>query len=243
MAVASPRDRVAERLAPPQPDLPPVGRRQARPRWRDTRLLAGVLLVLVSVLVGARVVTAADATAPWLTVTSDLPAGHVLTPTDLAPARAHLDRAISVRYFRADSRAGLVGRSLVRPVGAGSLLPQDALAYGPTEPSRVVPVIVAAGRLPQLGPGNRVDLYVLVKGTGGDREVRVLSGAEFVGADTLGSGDTSVQLRVPVPDAVRVVAASQSERVDLVRIDDVSGGSAEPGNAGAAPTEAPGFGG
>src|SRR4051794_41445175 len=110
MAVASPRDRVAERHAP-SPDLPPVGRRQARPRWRDTRLLVGVLLVLVSVLVGVRVVTAADATAPWLTVTSDLPAGHVLVPADLAPARAHLDRAISAPAVRGARRGGSGARS------------------------------------------------------------------------------------------------------------------------------------
>lgn len=34
----------------------PAARRIGRPRWRDTRLLAGVLLVLLSVVLGARVV-------------------------------------------------------------------------------------------------------------------------------------------------------------------------------------------
>src|ERR1700712_5655783 len=89
--------------------LPPLGRRQQLPRWRDTRLLVGLLLVLVSVLVGARVVSAADNTAPWLTVASALPAGHVLIDAYLAVARAHLDRGASIRYFRSDSRAALVG--------------------------------------------------------------------------------------------------------------------------------------
>ncbi len=199
-----------------------------------------MLLVLLSVIVGARVVATAGDTASWVTARADLPAGHVLTDADLATASAKLDGPASVRYFRADSRGALVGRPLVRPVGTGNLLPQDAIAYGPVAPTRVVPVLVKAGRLPSLSPGDRVDVYVLVKGDrpGTDRELLVVGGAEFLGGDVLGSGDTAAQLRVAVPDAVRVVAASQSERVDLVRID----GDAQ-AVAPAAPTEAPGFGG
>jgi Flp pilus assembly protein CpaB len=200
-----------------------------------------VLLVLLSVILGARIVATAGNTASWLTVRTELPAGHVLTEADLGTAAARLDGAASVRYFRADSRGALLGRQLVRPVGAGNLLPQDALAYGPAAPTRVVPVLVKAGRLPSLTPGDRVDVYVLVKGDrpGTDREALVVGNAEYLAGDVLGSGDTAVQLRVAVPDAVRVVAASQSERVDLVRID---GEQPQPGGPGV-PTEAPGFGG
>jgi Flp pilus assembly protein CpaB len=237
------------RIDDPAPDAaglpqPPLGRRSPRPRWRDTRLLVGLVLVLLSVVVGARVVTAADDTAPWLTARSDLPAGHVLTDGDLGTAKANLDSGSSVRYFRESSRTALVGRPLVRPVGAANLLPRDALAYGSTTPTRVVPVVVKAGRLPALSPGDHVDVYVLVKGErpGSDREVLVVPDVEFLAGDALGSGDTAAQVRVPVPDAIRVVAASESERVDLVRVDGAGPGGSQPG-AAVPPTEAPGFGG
>jgi Flp pilus assembly protein CpaB len=242
-APAPPRavGRTGPDVGPPQV---PMGRRSTPPRWRDARLLVGLLLVLLSVVLGARVVTAADDTVPWLTARADLPAGHVLTDGDLGTTKAHLDPAASVRYFRADSRGALVGRTLIRPAGAGNLLPRDALAYGSTTPTSVVPVLVKAGRLPALRPGDHVDVYVLVKGQqpGSDREVLVVAGVEFLAGDVLGSGDTAAQVRVPVPDAIRVVAASQSERVDLVRVDD---GSAPPsGDQGSiGPTETPGFGG
>jgi hypothetical protein len=200
-----------------------------------------VVLVLLSVVVGARVVATACDTDAWVSVRAELPAGHVLTDADLTTADARLDGSASIRYFRADSRGALLGRPLIRPVGAGNLLPQDAISYGPVAPTRVVPVLVKAGRLPSLAPGERVDVYVLVKGDrpGTDREVLVVGNAEFLTGDVLGSGDTAAQLRVPVPDAVRLVAASQSERVDLVRLD---GEAAQPGGP-AVPTEAPGFGG
>jgi hypothetical protein len=101
-----------------------------------------------------------------------------------------------------------------------------------------------AGRLPALRAGDHVDVYALVKGAaaGSDREVLVVGGVEFLSGETLGSGDTSAQLRVSVRDAIRVVAASQSERVDLVRVD---GGTASGSGAASAvvPTEAPGLGG
>ena len=151
-----------------------------------------------------------------------------------------------MHYYRAGSRTALIGRPLTVSVGAGALLPADAMAPGPATETRVVPVVVHAGRVPALRPGDHVDVYALVKGAaaGADREILVVRDVEFLTAETLGSGDTSAQLRVAVPDAIRVVAASQSERVDLVRVD--GGAPAAPGPGGTAPeapTETPGLGG
>lgn len=200
-----------------------------------------MLLVLLSVVIGARVVTSAASTGIWVTVRSALPAGHVLTDADLGTAHARLDDAASTHYYRSDSRAALVGRPLTAAVGAGALLPADAVAPGAAAESRVVPVIVHAGRLPALRSGDHVDVYALVKGaaSGADRELLVVQDVEYLSGETLGSGDTSAQLRVPAPDAIRVVAASQSERVDLVRVDGSTGG-APPAPV---PTEVPGLGG
>jgi hypothetical protein len=165
----------------------------------------------------------------------------VLTDADLGTASVRLDDASSGRYFRADSRAALVGRALVVPVGAGQLLPADAVTPASAPASRVVPVVVGPGRLPALRPGDRVDVYALVKGSdaGADREVLVVSGVEYLGGEVLGSGGTAVQLRVAVGDAIRVVAASRSERVDLVRVDGSGTGVPDAGLS----TEAPGLGG
>ena len=53
----------------------PTPRRVRPPRWLDLRLVLGVLLVLGSVLLGARVVGAADATVPVWAAAGDLAAG------------------------------------------------------------------------------------------------------------------------------------------------------------------------
>ena len=93
----------------------PKARRLSRPRWRDHRLMIGVLLVVICVVIGARVVAAADRSRSWISVRSDLPAGHVLTASDLTttsgrlvPAAAGIFKfaGLSRRWIRAgDVRA------------------------------------------------------------------------------------------------------------------------------------------
>src|SRR6478735_2422730 len=71
----------------------PTPRRVRPPRWLDLRLVLGVLLVLGSVLLGARVVTAADATVPVWTAAGNLAAGTRLTAGDLVAVDVRLDDA------------------------------------------------------------------------------------------------------------------------------------------------------
>ena len=220
----------------------PLARRVRRPRLRDTRLLVGVLLILVAVVVGARVIAGATKAAQWVSVSRALPAGHVLAANDLSRVKAHLPDRIAERYFTADP-ARLVGRTLTRPLTAGELLPAAALASGSAPASRVLPVLVKAGRMPTLAPGDRVDVYAFAGASGsggrGGREIRVLHDVEFAGSDVLSTGETSVQLRVSPQDAISAIAGSQSGRVDVVRIDRDAAG--QPGDAG--PSTAPAYGG
>ena len=235
MSLAPPASlaRAAGPSAPAAPPSPPIARVR-RPRWRDSRLLVGILLVLVSVGVGARVVSGAQQTGSWVAVAHDLPAGHVLADGDLTVTSAHLIGAGAARYFRAERSRDLLGHPIVHGLGVGDLVPRDAVTYLLAPASRVVPVIVKAGRLPALSVGDHVDVYVLDRapaatpspapaGTpessaSGARELLVLPDVEYLGATAVGSSDTSVQ-RVTPAAAAGAVAASQSERVDLVRVD------------------------
>jgi hypothetical protein len=223
---------------PSQTPSSPPGRRAQQPRWRDTRLLLGLLLIIASVVVGARFVGGATRTSQWLSVTRSLPAGHVLTVSDLIPVKGHLAGSAGHHYFTA-AASQLVGRTLARPLSSGELLPSDALSSGAAPASRVVPVLVKAGRLPALVAGDHVDVYVLSRAAGAaaGREVRVLTDVEFIAEEVVGTGEASIQLRVTPVDAIAAVAASQSDRVDIVRIDRDS--SARPGEPG--PSSVPAY--
>jgi hypothetical protein len=215
-------------LARPLPPSPPAAR-LAAPRWRDRKLIIGCLLVLLSVLLGARVLAAADASQQWIAIRADLPAGHVLTSADLTVVKGRLSDGSAGHYLDGAARGRLIGQTLRYPVGAGELLSQSALVVGSSAATRVVPLVVRAGRIPDLQPGALVDVYVLSKAEGADApaglEMRVATAVEFLGQQDLGSGaGVAVQVRVPASSAVALVAASQSERVDLVRVDPGSAG-------------------
>jgi Chaperone for flagella basal body P-ring formation len=141
------------------PDVPsgPLPRRVRPPQWLDLRLVLGLLLVLGSVLLGARVVTAADATVPVWSVAGDLAAGTVLTADDVAAVDVRLDD-VAGSYLATSTRPE--GRTLSRAVRAGELLPRSALA----EPDRLVQLAlpVQSGYVPPgLERGQLVDVYAI----------------------------------------------------------------------------------
>ena len=115
--------------------------------------MLGVLLVLGSVLLGARVVGAADATVPVWAVDRDLAAGTELTADDLVAVDVRLDDAAGA-YLSTGTRPE--GRTLARAVRAGELLPRSALE----EPAELVQLAlpVQSGYVPpglRAGPAGR----------------------------------------------------------------------------------------
>jgi hypothetical protein len=194
----------------------PTPRRIRPPRWLDLRLVLGVLLVLGSVLLGARVVSAADATVPVWAVAADLAAGTELAADDLVAVDVRLDDAASA-YLSTSTRPE--GRTLGRAVRAGELLPRSALE----EPADLVQVAlpVQAGYVPpSLGRGQLVDVYALADPAAGavadadgsvtvvveEAPVQALSGR---GDGVLSTPTTTVQVVVAVPadEAADVLAA------------------------------------
>src|SRR3954454_3280128 len=145
-------------IAPAEAPPGPTPRRVRPPQWLDLRLVLGLLLVLGSVLLGARVVSAADATVPVWAAAGDLAAGTVLTADDLVAVDVRLDDAAS-GYLSTTTRPA--GRTLSRAVSAGELLPRATLV----EPDDLVqPALpVQAGYVPpSLQRGQLVDVYAVV---------------------------------------------------------------------------------
>lgn len=137
--------------------ISPTPRRLHAPRWLNGRLIAGVLLVLISVIVGARVITAADTSDTVWAAAADLAAGTVLADGDL--------RTVSVRLADSGdayllSSADPLGRVLTSPVRAGELLPSSVVAQASTLVDIALPI--AAGYVPpSLHRGQLVDVYAL----------------------------------------------------------------------------------
>ena len=137
--------------------------RNRKARWKDGRLLLGVLLVAVSGLVGAKLLSAADDTTTIWAAKHDLSAGTKLTADDLTTVRVRFTSSDDAnRYVAAD--AALEGLVVARPVDVGEFVPRDA-AVPEAETNRTeLPLSVATGRLPSdTAGGDQVDIWVVPK--------------------------------------------------------------------------------
>ena len=224
----------------------PVPRRVRPPRWLDLRLVLGVLLVLGSVLLGARVIAAADATVPVWSAAGDLAAGTVLTDGDLVAVSVRLDDAAG-GYLATSTRPE--GRVLGRAVRAGELVPRSALEEVTGLVQLALPV--QAGYVPpSLTRGQLVDVYAVADPavgatgqTGGDVDVVVeaapVQAVTGRGDGVLSTATTTVQVVVAVPagDAAGVLAAVGGRGLVVVvrdTVDAAAGNGVRPGKAAAA---------
>lgn len=140
--------------------------RVRRARWKDGRLLLGLLLVAVSALTGARLLSAADDTTSVWVAKRVIPAGARLTADDLTTTRVRFTTDGAARIY-ADTDAALDGRFAVRQIEAGEFVPRDATATQQEADRVEIPLAVAAGRLPaDAAVGNQVDVWVVPRSTG-----------------------------------------------------------------------------
>lgn len=204
----------------------PRAARLATPSWLDLRLVAGVLLVLLAVVAGARVFAGADRSSPVLVARHALVPGERLTAADLAVGRVRLGGA-SGRYLSA-SAAPPVGYVVLHYVGADELVPLAALSPSADgAKTRQVTVPVQPGHLPpDLDRGSLVDVYLTPKTSAGaavPAPTLVLAGVPVDsrqgGARTFSADSAlSVVLDVPAASVAALVHAVESGTLDLVAV-------------------------
>lgn len=143
------------------PSVP--AQRNRRARWKDGRLVLGVLLVAVTALAGAKLLSSADDTTTIWAAKQDIPAGTRLTSDDLTTARVRFTNSEDAgRYVAAD--ADLKGLVVTRAVDAGEFVPRDAAVSESDSDRTELPLSIASGRLPSdTAAGDDVDIWVVPK--------------------------------------------------------------------------------
>jgi hypothetical protein len=202
-----------------------VARRLRQPSWRDLRLLVGVALVLLSVVVGALVVSGADRTEPTYAATRALLPGQVLDADDLTVVGARVAGGAPYLSAADGLRAGLV---VLRPVLPGELVPLSALGDQGQVAMRPVTVPIDPELADTLTTGLLVDVWVASRRPEGERGYgepeRVASGVPVGERATrhgaLGSSSTTA-LQVLVDGAVvptLIHAVDDEARITLVPV-------------------------
>lgn len=209
----------------------PQANRLQRPSWRDSRLIVGVVLVLASMALGAKVVAAADETSPVYAAASTLVPGRPIAADQVRRVDVQLG-ASAGGYVSADQPLA-PNAVAVREVRPGELLLVSAV--GDREHSTLKPVMIPVDQdsASVLVVGSAVDVWVNRRtgrpgaGAGSDSygvPVKMIAGASVSrvpdpSSGQLGSsrGTTGVQVMVPGGQVEQLIAmVDQGARVTLV---------------------------
>lgn len=198
------------------PASPPAAR-TSRAWWRDGRVLAGIALIVVSMLIGARLLSSGDDTVTAWQVTRDLAPGAVVSSDDVVAVA--IPAGVAGAYAAGD---GLPTAPIDRPLLAGELLP--APVEVDAADARWVTVPVEPLHAPvDLAPGERVDVWATDGADLGQvpAPVLVLEGVlvSEVSVDGVGlGGEYGVVLQIDPSAAAPLIAAARSGGIDLVRV-------------------------
>ena len=139
----------------------PPAVRPPRSRWRDPRLVLGIVVVAACALVGARVVDGANDTVEVWTAAHALSAGQPIATSDLVRREFRFAEQTDADHYLSGDRPVPTGATLARDVGAGELLPRTALSTGAVGAVTEVPLSVGAEAVPStVHVGDVVDVWV-----------------------------------------------------------------------------------
>lgn len=192
-------------------------------------MLIGVLLVLGSTILGARLVAAADDTVRYWALDRAVAPGDPVSADDLVAVRVRLSSKVSDNYLRADEEFAepLDALQWGERGAVGSLVEHSSLIPKSTLGRSQLPLSVAAGASPaDLARGDVVDVWV-GPGPGDESEdeaVRILQAVRIVetGDESASLGGSLAQtVLVDVAEAQlqgEVIGTVASGHVTLVRV-------------------------
>ena len=198
----------------------PSAKRLQRPSWRDSRLVVGLLLVVVAATLGAKAVASADDRVPVWVAASNLVAGDKVEEASFA--RADVRLADGMNSYPAADAPPPTGSFMLRDVRAGELVPASAVGGADGVDVQRVTVRADAMSTTGLARGSRVDVFVTPKtstqsdATTTTRTKKVLESAAVAAVLTstggFGSGSmTSVQIYVPSDKVQPLVEAVDAD--------------------------------
>ncbi|MEI6364217.1 MAG: SAF domain-containing protein [Actinomycetes bacterium] len=199
-------------------------RSSQRIRRIDSRLLAGIALIIGSIaLTSIAMGRAGHTTSVWIAA-RDVPSGVVVTKLDVSLVSANLSQSQSQYVLESKQ---VVGLRTTHDVAKGEFIPSSALSPVKSTSLRLVTVPVEQFHAPAgLARGDLVDVYINSANDSGlsgtaalvATRVSVHSVEDDGGTFGASSGSVGVVLELTRESVSRVVSGTRSGSVDLVRV-------------------------
>lgn len=209
------------------PDTTAPVMRLRRPRWKDPRLAVGVVLVLLSILLGSLVVSRLAATTPVLAARGDLVPGDVITEDSVIAVDVRLGES-SALYIE-DLSEVPEGAVVTQTVRSGEMLTDSVVGQGGDVTLRPIVLPVDQAVAESVTPGGRVELWSTLEGLDGEpaaAELLIDSGIvrRVDEGSSIGMQSMTVEVLVPAQDVPLVLEAlSADARLDVIGIPGATG--------------------
>ncbi|MDN6301927.1 MAG: SAF domain-containing protein [Brachybacterium sp.] len=193
------------------------------PRWKDPRLIVGIVLVVASVLMGAVLVSRLSETTSVLVARSAIVPGDAISVEDLETVELRLGEQTD--HYVGTPEAIPDGAVALRTIRAGELVPMSAIGQSAEVPLRPVVIPVDAAVAESVVPGATVELWHTAPAAeeGADAQAGLLVPDAVVRrideGSSLGMQEMSVEVLVPSDSVDEVLEVlSQDERLDVIGI-------------------------
>ncbi|MCF8554743.1 MAG: hypothetical protein K9F93_01425 [Candidatus Nanopelagicales bacterium] len=192
---------------------------KANRKTQDPRLWLGILFMIAAMIVGQLVVSGASARVPAVVINANIAQGALIRDTDVSSVQVSvpsIENLISVP-------SEVIGKVASRDLFAGDLISAHSISTGFAADARNVSVPIRAGHLPQVNPGEKVDIWMTPSVDGvalpGPASLIIPSAVIAAAPEFIDAGmDTSVTVLISQDQVQVLVQAMRDGVIDLVAI-------------------------
>jgi hypothetical protein len=192
---------------------------KANRKTQDPRLWLGILFIVCAMIAGQVVVSRASARVPAVTLTSNLAKGSLIQGSDLRLVEVSVPAVENL----IPAPSEIIGKVASTDLFAGDLITVHSIENVFAQDVRSVSVPIRAGHLPQINPGEKVDIWTTpsLEGVAVPGPANLIIPNAVVGAapEFVDSGmDSSVTVLISQDQVQVLVQAMRDGVIDLVSI-------------------------
>ena len=186
---------------------------------QDPRLWLGILFIVAAMIIGQLVVTSASVRVPAVALNSNIAQGALIQESDVALVQVSVPNVENLISVPSD----VVGKVATTDLFAGDLVSVHSISNGFASDARHVSVPIRAGHLPQVSPGEKVDIWMTPSLDGvalpGPASLIISNAVIAAAPEFIDAGmDTSVTVLISQDQVQVLVQAMRDGVIDLVAI-------------------------
>ena len=192
---------------------------KANRKTQDPRLWLGILFIVAAMIIGQLVVSGASARVSAVALNANIAQGALIREGDVSSVQVAVPSTENLVSVPSE----VVGKIASTDLFAGDLVSVHSISNGFASDARTVSVPIRAGHLPQVSPGEKVDVWMTPSLDGvalpGPANLIIPNAVIAAAPEFIDAGmDTSVTVLISQDQVQVLVQAMRDGVIDLVAI-------------------------